>query len=149
VRDGADSIDYSSREIAAGNLDLSQRTEHQAGALEETASAMVELTEAVRANSGNARQANALAVSATEVADKGGAVVAQVVQTMAEHRRSSPAIVDITSVIDGIAFQTNILALNAAVEAAAPAIRAGFAVVAGEVRNWRSALPWRPRKSSC
>ncbi|WP_374360159.1 methyl-accepting chemotaxis protein [Pseudoduganella danionis] len=136
VRDGADSIDYSSREIAAGNLDLSQRTEHQAGALEETASAMVELTEAVRANSGNARTANALAVSATEVADKGGAVVAQVVATMQNIDAAAQRIVEITSVIDGIAFQTNILALNAAVEAARAGDQGrGFAVVATEVRN--------------
>jgi methyl-accepting chemotaxis protein len=141
VRDGADSIDYSSREIAAGNLDLSQRTEHQAGALEETASAMVELTEAVRANSGNARTANALAVSATEVADKGGAVVAQVVQTMAEHRRSSPAHRRDHQRDRWHRVPDQYSGLNAAVEAAAPAIRAGFAVVATEVRNWPSALP--------
>ncbi|MYM39728.1 methyl-accepting chemotaxis protein [Duganella qianjiadongensis] len=136
VRDGAQRIDHSSREITAGNLDLSQRTEHQAGALEETASAMVELTQAVRANSGNAQAANALAVSATAVADKGGAVVAQVVATMHNIDEFARRIVDITGVIDGIAFQTNILALNAAVEAARAGEQGrGFAVVATEVRN--------------
>jgi len=136
VRDGAQRIDHSSREIAAGNLDLSQRTEHQAGALEETASAMVELTQAVRANSGNAQEANALAVSATAVADKGGVVVAQVVATMHNIDEFARRIVDITGVIDGIAFQTNILALNAAVEAARAGEQGrGFAVVATEVRN--------------
>ena len=136
VRDGAVAIDAASREIANGNLDLSRRTEHQAGALEETASAMVELTSAVRQNSGNARQANQLAVSASEVAGKGGKVVTQVVQTMASIHDYAHKIVDITSVIDSIAFQTNILALNAAVEAARAGEQGrGFAVVASEVRN--------------
>ncbi|WP_343733316.1 methyl-accepting chemotaxis protein [Duganella sp.] len=136
VRDGAVAIDAASREIASGNMDLSRRTEHQAGALEETASAMEELTAAVKQTSGNARQANQLAMSASEVAGKGGAVVAEVVQTMASINEYAHKIVDITSVIDGIAFQTNILALNAAVEAARAGEQGrGFAVVAGEVRN--------------
>ncbi|HEX5341455.1 MAG TPA: methyl-accepting chemotaxis protein [Duganella sp.] len=136
VRDGAVAIDSASREIATGNMDLSRRTEHQAGALEETASAMDELTAAVKQNSGNARQANQLAMSASEVAGKGGAVVTEVVQTMASINEYAHKIVDITSVIDGIAFQTNILALNAAVEAARAGEQGrGFAVVAGEVRN--------------
>jgi methyl-accepting chemotaxis protein len=136
VRDGAVAIDSASREIANGNLDLSRRTEHQAGALEETASAMVELTSAVKENTGNARLANQLAVSASEVAGKGGKVVSEVVQTMASINDYAHKIVDITSVIDGIAFQTNILALNAAVEAARAGEQGrGFAVVASEVRT--------------
>ena len=136
VRDGAVAIDSASREIANGNLDLSRRTEHQSGALEETASAMEELTSAVRQNSGNARQANQLALSASAVAAKGGQVVSEVVRTMASINDYAHKIVDITSVIDGIAFQTNILALNAAVEAARAGEQGrGFAVVASEVRN--------------
>jgi methyl-accepting chemotaxis protein len=136
VRDGAVAIDSASREIANGNLDLSRRTEHQAGALEETASAMVELTSAVKENTSNARQANQLAVSASEVAGKGGKVVSEVVATMDSINDYAHKIVDITSVIDGIAFQTNILALNAAVEAARAGEQGrGFAVVASEVRN--------------
>nr|WP_315249174.1 methyl-accepting chemotaxis protein [uncultured Duganella sp.] len=136
VRDGAVAIDSASREIANGNMDLSRRTEHQAGALEETASAMEELTSAVKQNSGNARQANQLAMSASAVAGKGGAVVADVVRTMASINEYAHKIVDITSVIDGIAFQTNILALNAAVEAARAGEQGrGFAVVASEVRS--------------
>jgi methyl-accepting chemotaxis protein len=136
VRDGAVAIDSASREIANGNMDLSRRTEHQAGALQETASAMVQLTSAVRENSGNARQANALALSASEVAGKGGQVVSEVVRTMAGINDYAHKIVDITGVIDSIAFQTNILALNAAVEAARAGEQGrGFAVVASEVRN--------------
>jgi methyl-accepting chemotaxis protein len=136
VRDGAVAIDSASREIANGNLDLSRRTEHQAGALEETATAMVELTSAVRQNSGNARQANQLALSASAVAGKGGKVVSEVVATMSSINDYAHKIVDITSVIDGIAFQTNILALNAAVEAARAGEQGrGFAVVASEVRS--------------
>jgi methyl-accepting chemotaxis protein len=136
VRDGAVAIDSASREIANGNMDLSRRTEHQAGALEETASAMLELTSAVRQNSGNARQANQLALSASAVAGKGGKVVSEVVATMDSINDYAHKIVDITSVIDGIAFQTNILALNAAVEAARAGEQGrGFAVVASEVRN--------------
>jgi methyl-accepting chemotaxis protein len=136
VRDGAVAIDAASREIASGNLDLSHRTEHQAGALEETASAMEELTQAVKLNSGHARDANHLALEASAVAGKGGKVVAEVVETMASINDYAHKIVEITSVIDGIAFQTNILALNAAVEAARAGEQGrGFAVVAGEVRN--------------
>ena len=136
VRTGTTAIATASTEIAAGNMDLSGRTEAQAGTLEETASSMEELTGTVRQNADNARQANLLAVSASEVALKGGAVVSQVVDTMASINESSKKIVDIIGVIDGIAFQTNILALNAAVEAARAGEQGrGFAVVAAEVRN--------------
>ncbi|MES2755743.1 MAG: methyl-accepting chemotaxis protein [Pseudomonadota bacterium] len=136
VRAGTATINTASGEIAAGNLDLSARTESQAGTLEETASSMEELTGTVRQNADNARQANVLALSASQVAVKGGAVVAQVVETMANINESSKKIVDIIGVIDSIAFQTNILALNAAVEAARAGEQGrGFAVVASEVRN--------------
>jgi methyl-accepting chemotaxis protein len=136
VRSGTDTIATASNEIAAGNLDLSSRTEQQASSLEETAASIEELTGTVKQNADNARQANGLATSASEVAGKGGAVVAQVVDTMGSINESAKKIVDIIGVIDGIAFQTNILALNAAVEAARAGEQGrGFAVVAAEVRN--------------
>ncbi|WP_243488812.1 methyl-accepting chemotaxis protein [Massilia violaceinigra] len=136
VRGGTETIGTASREIAAGNIDLSSRTEMQASALEKTASAMEELTSTVKQNADNAREANQLAASASDVARKGGEVVSQVVDTMGSINASANKIVDIIGVIDGIAFQTNILALNAAVEAARAGEQGrGFAVVASEVRN--------------
>ncbi len=136
VRNGTETIGTASREIAAGNIDLSSRTEMQASALEKTASAMEELTSTVKQNADNARQANQLAANASDVARKGGDVVSQVVDTMSSINESANKIVDIIGVIDGIAFQTNILALNAAVEAARAGEQGrGFAVVASEVRS--------------
>ena len=136
VRDSADAIFGSASDIASGNNDLSSRTEQQAASLEETAASMEELTATVKQNADNARQATQLAQTASATADKGGNVVEGVVKTMRDIADSSKKIADITSVIDGIAFQTNILALNAAVEAARAGEQGrGFAVVAGEVRN--------------
>jgi len=136
VRSGTDTIFSASRDIAKGNIDLSERTEAQASALENTASSMQALTEAVHHTADEARRANTLAQSASQVAVRGGTVVAEVVDTMAAINQSSRKIVDIIGVIDGIAFQTNILALNAAVEAARAGEQGrGFAVVASEVRT--------------
>jgi methyl-accepting chemotaxis protein len=136
VRLGTETIATAATEVAEGNLDLSARTEQQAGSLEETASSMEELTGTVQQNAENARQGTQLAASASSVAEKGGAVVSRVVETMAAINGSARKIVDIIGVIDGIAFQTNILALNAAVEAARAGEQGrGFAVVASEVRT--------------
>lgn len=139
VREGTDAIYSGTSEIAAGNNDLSSRTEQQSASLEETAASMEQLTATVKQNADNARQASRLAQSASETARRGGDVVDDVVTTMHDIAGSSQKIADITSVIDGIAFQTNILALNAAVEAARAGEQGrGFAVVAGEVRNLAS-----------
>ncbi|NUO85037.1 MAG: methyl-accepting chemotaxis protein [Cupriavidus sp.] len=136
IRTATDSITDASHQIAAGNTDLSQRTEEQAAALQQTASSMGELTAMVQQNTERARAANGMAASASGIAARGGEVVGNVVQTMSAISASSRKVTDIIEVIEGIAFQTNILALNAAVEAARAGEQGrGFAVVAGEVRT--------------
>ncbi|MCA8491963.1 methyl-accepting chemotaxis protein [Burkholderia arboris] len=136
VRDSSNSIAHAVSEIASGNLDLSQRTEEQAASLQETAATMEQFTSTVRLNAENAQQASTLAANASDVAQRGSSVVGRVVDTMTEIGLSSSKIADITGIIEGIAFQTNILALNAAVEAARAGEQGrGFAVVASEVRS--------------
>ena len=136
VRGSAGSVSVAAKQIATGNVDLSSRTEQQAASLEETAASMEELTTTVKQNTDSARQASTLALSATQISEKGNQVVGRMVETMGEITASSGKIAEITALIEGISFQTNILALNAAVEAARAGEQGrGFAVVAAEVRN--------------
>lgn len=136
VREGAESVTAGAEQITKGNEDLSQRTSEQASALEETSASMEEMTSTVKQNADNAKQANQLAITARDIADKGGSVTVRAVEAMGEINKSSKKIADIITVIDEIAFQTNLLALNAAVEAARAGEHGrGFAVVAAEVRN--------------
>jgi hypothetical protein len=149
VRRGTDSITGASGDIASGNADLAERTDAQASALAQTRQTMAALTDAVRENAASAQQADGVVRSASEHAVRGGEVVHEVVQTMGAIKESSSRIADITRVIDGIAFQTNILALNAAVEAARAGEQGrGFAVVAAEVRTLAQRSRARPRRSS-
>jgi methyl-accepting chemotaxis protein len=150
VKEGVDSIVVASSEIATGNSDLSRRTEAQASSLQEAASSMTQLTHSVKMNADNAYHANELVITASDIASKGNDMVGQVVTTMGSIKDSSRKIVDIISVIDGIAFQTNILALNAAVEAARageqgrvlPLLPAKFVILLSAVR----VLPKRSRR---
>jgi methyl-accepting chemotaxis protein len=136
VRNASGSVSVAARQIASGNVDLSSRTEQQAASLEETAASMEELTSTVKQNTDNAREASALAASASDISETGNQVVLRMVETMSEITASSGKIAEITALIEGIAFQTNILALNAAVEAARAGEQGrGFAVVASEVRT--------------